>query len=80
LARDAKWGQTSSSVSFICIYCSIFYLNNFRIVLPAALPETRRPTRLGIFLELPLEMAWNLKLLELFVVFSVFSWGYGLVL
>jgi hypothetical protein len=67
-------------VSFVYIYYSIFYLNNFRIVFSAALPVTRRPTRLVILLRLPLEMAWNLKLIELVVVFSVFSWGYSLVL
>jgi hypothetical protein len=60
-------------VSFVYIYYSIFYLNSFRIVFPAALPVTRRPTCLAIFLGLPLEMAWNLKLIELVVVFSVFS-------
>jgi hypothetical protein len=56
-------------VSFVYIYYTIFCLNNFRIVFPAALPGTRRPTCFVIFFGLPLEMAWNLKLLELVVVF-----------
>jgi hypothetical protein len=57
-------------VSFVYIYYSIFYLNNFRIVFPAALPVIRRPTRFVIFFGLPLEMAWILKLIELVVVLS----------
>jgi hypothetical protein len=38
---------------------ALFYLNSFRIAFPVALPVIRRPTRLVIFVGLPLETAWK---------------------
>ena len=45
------------------------YLNNFRIALPVAFPDTRRPTRLPTFLPL-----WSRRKKSGIRVFGIESW------